>query len=50
MVAAFLVYGWQYRRTSGVLLLVSYGLTAAGLIGWGIYWGGWPQFSQLGWI
>ena len=50
MVAAFAWYGWRFRRTSGRLLLVAYGLTALGLVGWGIYWGGWPQFSQLGWI
>src|SRR4051794_5623826 len=50
MVAAFLLYAWPYRRSAGILLLISYGLTALGLIGWGIYWGGWPQFSQLGWI
>jgi hypothetical protein len=50
MVAAFLGYGWQFRSTSGRLLLVAYGVTAVALIGWGIYWGGWPQFSQLGWI
>jgi hypothetical protein len=50
MVAAFIGYGWRFRRTSGLLLLVSYGLTALALIGWGLYWGGWPQFSQLGWI
>ena len=50
MVAAFIAYGWRFRRTSGRLLVVAYGLTALGLIGWGLYWGGWPQFSQLGWI
>jgi hypothetical protein len=50
MVAAFVGYGWRFRRTSGRLLLVAYGLSALVLIGWGIYWGGWPQFSQLGWI
>ena len=50
MVLAFLGYGWRFRATSGRLLLLAYGLTGLGLIGWGIYWGGWPQFSQLGWI
>jgi hypothetical protein len=50
MVAAFILYGWRFRASSGRLLLVAYGLTGLVLVGWGIYWGGWPQFSQLGWI
>jgi hypothetical protein len=50
MVAAFVWYGLRFRHTSGRLLAVAYGLTALILLGWGLYWGGWPQFSQLGWI
>ncbi|MDX6228255.1 MAG: hypothetical protein QOI76_1645 [Frankiales bacterium] len=50
MVAAFVAYGWRFRATSGRLLFVAYGLTGLALVGWGLYWGGWPQFSQLGWI
>ena len=50
MVAAFIAYGWRFRRTSGLLLVIAYGVTALALAGWGVYWGGWPQFSQLGWI
>jgi hypothetical protein len=50
MVAAFVAYGWRFRHTSGRLLLIAYGVTALALAGWGAYWGGWPQFSQLGWI
>lgn len=44
---AFAVWGW--RRRSEVLL-ASYGLTALLLGGWGIYWQGFPEFSQLGWL
>ncbi len=30
----------------GLANLISLGL----LVGWGLYWGGFPEFSQLGWI
>lgn len=38
------------RRGAGRLLLAAYGLAFVLLAGWGIAWGGFPQFSQLGWI
>lgn len=43
----FAAWGWR-RRSS--LLLASYGLTALLIAGWGIYWQGFPEFSELGWI
>jgi hypothetical protein len=43
----FAVWGW--RRRSGALL-ASYGVTALLIAGWGIYWQGFPEFSELGWI
>ncbi len=40
---------WGWRRGSS-LLLASYGLTALLIGGWGLYWQGFPEFSELGWI
>jgi hypothetical protein len=28
----------------------AYTLAFVGLLGWGVYWRGFPQFSELGWI
>lgn len=44
---AFAAWGWRRRSE---LLLVSYGLTALLITGWGLYWRGFPEFSELGWI
>jgi hypothetical protein len=47
-----LIWGWnKYRQTPVVsFFLVGYGLAV--LLGtvWGLYWGGFPQFSELGWF
>ncbi len=48
------VVGWvwgrgQFRRQPLLLLLsVAYLLATFLLAGWGLYWGGWPEFSQVG--
>jgi hypothetical protein len=44
-------YGWRRRsRPAGRLLLVTCGVAAVLLVGWGAYWRGFPQFSSIGWI
>lgn len=49
--AAFLALGWRWRaHGAGRLLLVTFGVAVALLAGWGAYWRGFPQFSELGWI
>ena len=52
---AFVGWGWRHRRGSGWLLVTAYGVAAALMIGWGVYWAlaegrSFPQFSELGWI
>jgi hypothetical protein len=43
---------WGVRRSGRLpeLLVPAYGLAFVGLLGWGLYWRGFPQFSELGWI
>ena len=41
--------GWGLRRRDPLLVLAP-GLTVLLLCGWGLYWQGFPQFSELGWI
>ena len=43
----FAAWGWRRRSE---LLLASYGLTVLLIGGWGLYWQGFPEFSELGWI
>lgn len=47
---AFVAWGLRRRRRAGVLLLAAYAVSAIALLAWGLYWGGFPQFSELGWI
>ncbi|MDT7538470.1 MAG: hypothetical protein QOI82_2055 [Actinomycetota bacterium] len=52
---AFVGWGWRHRRGSGLLLVTTYGVAAALMIAWGVYWAvaegrSFPQFSELGWI
>ena len=46
----FVAWGFQRRLHAPVLLLVAYSVAALGLLAWGVYWRGFPQFSELGWI
>jgi hypothetical protein len=48
--AAFSAWGSRHLRASGPVLMAAFGPAAVALIGWGIYWQGFPQFSELGWI
>jgi hypothetical protein len=47
---AFLVWGIYRREQLLGLLVPAYGLALVALAGWGIYWLGFPQFSELGWL
>jgi hypothetical protein len=47
---AFVIWGWRSRTTAPALLVPTYVVTLLCLLGWGLYWGGFPQFSELGWI
>ena len=51
IVTAILFIAWGLRRRrAGRLLVAAYGVALAGLVAWGLYWLGFPQFSELGWI
>ncbi len=41
--------GWAVRRHDHVMT-TAFAVAAVLLIGWGAYWQGFPQFSELGWI
>jgi hypothetical protein len=47
---AFVVWGLRRRERLAALLVPTYGIAAAALLVWGIYWLGFPQFSELGWF
>ena len=47
---AFLVWGIYRRERLLGLLVPAYGLALVALAGWGVYWVGFPQFSELGWL
>lgn len=49
LVAAVAFAGWGLRRRSE-LLLCTFGLATVLIAGWGLYWQGFPEFSDLGWI
>jgi hypothetical protein len=46
------IAGWGNYKQQPVLFffLIGYGLAAFIFIGWWVVWGGFPQFSHLGWI
>jgi hypothetical protein len=48
--AVFVAWGLRRRRRAPELLVPAYAVPLACLIGWGLYWRGFPQFSELGWI
>jgi hypothetical protein len=46
----FVTWGLRRRGRAPELLVPAYAVTIACLLGWGLYWRGFPQFSELGWI
>jgi hypothetical protein len=48
--AVFVAWGLRRRGRAPELLVPAYAVTIACLVGWGLYWRGYPQFSELGWI
>jgi hypothetical protein len=43
--------GWRTRTTAtGRLLLLAFGLSLVLVAAWGVFWGGFPQPSELGWL
>jgi hypothetical protein len=46
----FAVWGLRRIGRTSELLAAAYLVTLVCLAGWGAYWGGFPQFSELGWI
>jgi hypothetical protein len=46
----FVVWGLRRRGRAPELLVPGYAAAFVGLAGWGLYWRGFPQFSELGWI
>jgi hypothetical protein len=47
---AFVTWGLRRRGRAAELLIPAYTVAAIGLVAWGVYWRGWPQFSELGWF
>lgn len=52
LVSGVIFTAWGLRRTGRAteLLAPAYLVTLLCLVGWGAYWRGFPQFSELGWI
>jgi hypothetical protein len=52
LAASVVFVGWGLRRRGRApwLLLPTYAVALAALVAWGVYWGGFPQFSELDWI
>lgn len=49
--AVLLGVAWPHRRAAvGRFALVTAVLALLALTGWGLYWGYFPQYSELGWI
>jgi hypothetical protein len=46
----FVAWGVRERGRLPELLAPAYAVAFVGLVGWGVYWQGFPQFSELGWI
>lgn len=46
----FVAWGLRSRGRAPELLVPAYAVTLVCLAGWGAYWQGFPQFSELGWI
>jgi hypothetical protein len=46
----FTAWGVRARGRAAEVLVPAYALALVGLVAWGAYWRGFPQFSELGWI
>lgn len=46
----FVTWGLREGGRLPEVLVPAYALALVGLVGWGIYWQGFPQFSELDWI
>jgi hypothetical protein len=46
----FVAWGLRRRGRAPELLVPAYAVTIVCLLAWGVYWRGFPQFSELGWI
>ena len=47
---AFLAWGLYRRERLAGLLVPTYAVALVALVGWSVYWLGFPQFSDLGWL
>jgi hypothetical protein len=47
---AFVAWGMRRRGCLPWLLVPAYGIALLALLAWAAYWGGFPQFSELGWL
>ncbi len=47
--ALLALIGWRERARFGAFFMVAYGLALCLLVGFGIWQGGFPQFTELGW-
>ena len=51
LAGGLLVQGWRLRATpTGRLLVLAFGLSLALVAAWGVWWGGFPQPSEVGWL
>ena len=47
---AFLAWALPRRDRAPGLLVLPYAVAAIALLAWGVYWRGFPQFTELGWV
>jgi hypothetical protein len=48
--ATFTLWGWIHRDRAGIHLFAAYGVALVLLVAFWVWQGGFPQFSELGWI
>jgi hypothetical protein len=48
--AGFSLWGWRTRQSLGRLMLVAFGSALVMLVGFGVWQGGFPEPTELGWI
>jgi hypothetical protein len=46
----FLAWALPRRDRAPGLLVLPYAVAAIALLAWGVYWRGFPQFTELGWV